>query len=115
MNFGGDSVDVGKRSAGTRGQWNLPETEPVGWTPISGVRFRPLSTTEVIELYQKAIEVWRLTAPPAEAVMALTANDLVRHNGVVYEIDGGIEPYTDASGVPFKVTILCKRQQVATA
>lgn len=113
MDFGGDSVEIGKRTAGTKGQWNIPE-ENVAWVTVSGVRFRPLRSYEKVQLYDKAVEPWKLTAPPVAAVMAANANDLVRHNNRIYEIDGGIEPFTDASGALFKVTVMCKRQQVET-
>jgi hypothetical protein len=89
---------------------------------VPNVRFRPLTASEIVALTDVSIEMWKLTAPPVAAVLNISPTGQVEYTGpetngvvAVFEIDGGIEPFTDASGQLFKVTVMCKRQQVTIA
>jgi len=113
--FGSDPVDVSVDEPGTvLDDWNIPDDD-VNWAPLSGCRFRPLSVREAIALSEKVGETWKLTSPPHAALLAATSSSLIRHRGRIYEIDGGIMPFTDSSGSNYKVTVMCKRQQVETS
>lgn len=98
-----------------RDRWNTPIADEPDWVPVSNCRFRPLSVAEVVELYDRNEEVWKLTAPPEAPVLSAKPNGQIRYNSVVYEIDGGIKPFDGPDGQPFKVTVFCKRQQIQIA
>jgi hypothetical protein len=78
---------------------------------VPGCRFRPLSAEETVGLTDLATEVWKCTAPPVAAVLAAMAIDEVKHNGITYQIVGGVKPYNDYfSNTVHKVTVLCQKQ-----
>lgn len=83
-------------------------------TPVSvtGCRFRPLTAQEKVALTDEAIEIWKGTAPPDPKVLSAKAVDEVQVDGVTYQIDGGVKPFPDADGRPYKVTVLCKLENV---
>lgn len=90
--------------------------------PVSGCRFRPLNATETVELTDRAVEMWQGTVPPHVAAMTAKPNGRVKYSGpetggvvVVFEIDGRPMTFPDANGEPFKVTVMCKRQQIKIA
>ena|ERR1700752_2838639 len=108
--FGGETITVVNYTEGAKDRYGIPARVPSP-TTFGGCRFRPLSVTETVALTDTAIEIWKLTAPPVAALLNAEADSVIQVNGVSYEIDGGIKPYSDASGAVFKVTVLCKRQQ----
>jgi len=112
-----DSIQVRHRLTGENAatdDWGVP----VGyseWKTVAGVRFRPLNAQEQVALTDRASETWKLTAPPVPDILAIKADSQIQHNGIIYEVDGGMRPFTDASGQLFKVTVMCKRQQTQIA
>jgi hypothetical protein len=113
--FGSDPVEISQLVPGDdKDGWGTPDDE-IEWEPLAGCRFRPLSTKETIELFEKATEAWKLTSPPHALLLQATASSLIRHKGRIYEMDGAPRPFTDASGANFKVTVICKRQQAETS
>lgn len=109
--LGPHTVEVANVVDGERDRWNTPAATTPTWDAVTGCRFRPLSVAEAVELYDRNEEIWKLTAPPDPAILAAKADSKIRHDGVVYEIDGGIKPSDGPDGQPFKVTVFCKRQQ----
>lgn len=108
--FGGQVVTFVKITPtgvyGDRGTPELAETS----TQVPGCRHRPLTFQETIELnLDTATEWWKTTAPPVPAVLAATANDEIEEAGRRYQIHGGIRPFPDMDGQPYKVTIVSKR------
>ena len=88
---------------------------------VPGCRFRPLRMDEKTGLTNLATEMWKCTAPPHEAVLAADSVDELVYDGTdnptqlesgetTYHIDGGIQPFTDFSKEPFKVTVLATKQ-----
>lgn len=87
-------------------------------TDIPGCHHRPLTFDESHELgYGVTTEAWRTTIPlrwldPALVQRVLDADDadLIEVNGNLFMIDGGVKPFTDAAGRPWKATVISKRQ-----
>jgi len=91
----------------------------------SGVRFRPLSTEELQGLTAElkglaavAGEVWKLTAPPDTATLAVKSTGEIVYDGTdspdldseVFQVEGFIQPKPDMYGALHHVTIMCKKQ-----
>jgi hypothetical protein len=115
--LGGQTVTFVSIAEGTKDPWGIAAPVPTD-VPVRGCRFRPLSGTEKVGLTDVATDIWRLTAPPVAVVMNAKVNDQIKYSGpetdglvVTFEIDGGTNTFPDADGAPFKVTVLCKRQQ----
>jgi hypothetical protein len=79
---------------------------------VTNCRFRPFSAEETVTLTDLATEMWKCTAPPDPAVLAAKAIDEMKHNGITYQIVGGIKPYCDATDLVYKVTVFGKKQNV---
>lgn len=128
MSFGGQTVAFVA----------VTETGPIGWgglksktrvaTPLAGCHFRPASSTEIDAQTDVTTEVWKLTAPPAAAAMAVKANGELAYDGTdhpelldldsdagkaaTFQIDGPIMPKYGLDNLVHHVTIMCKRQAV---
>lgn len=85
-------------------------------TEAPGCHHRPLTFSETAELqYDIATELWRTTIPISEyspdlrdAVLAISAGDLIRVDGNEYQIVGGVRPFKDFSKL-FKATIVSQK------
>lgn len=85
-------------------------------TDAPGCHHRPLTFSETAELqYDIATELWRTTIPISEyslelrdAVLAVTAGDLIRVDDDEYQIVGGVRPFKDFSKL-FKATIVSQK------
>lgn len=115
--FGGQTLIFVTVTEGIKDRWGiaLPVTTE---TPVSGCRFRPLSASETVDLTDTGVELWKGTVPAVAAAMTAKLNSHVKYSGpetggevVVYELDGGPKTFPDADGQPYKVTVMCKRQQ----
>lgn len=95
-------------------------------TPLEGCHFRPVSSVETPEgQTDVTTEVWKLTAPPAAATLAVKANGQLVYDGTehpelldldseagkaaTFQIDGQKMPKYDLDAI-HHVTIMCKRQ-----
>lgn len=104
--FGGQTVTFVTITLGTAGRFErAPVRTPVD---VAGCRFRPLGTSEMVAETDLATEVWKCTAPPVAAVLAATAASELEYGGKTYHVTG-VEPFTDLSGRPFKVTLIAER------
>jgi hypothetical protein len=115
MKFGNDTVELVNYTPGTN-------PDPFGHAdPVESVstqrfgRFRPLNLSEVKTLTDENEELWRWTAIPSPELDAATSESHLRYGGMEFEIWGGIARFTDASGRPFKYTIMAKRVQTQIA
>lgn len=96
-------------------------------TRCPAVRFRPYSSTETpVTQTDATTEVWKLTAPPEAAALAVEGNGELVYDGsdhpelldleadstrqFVFLIDGQRMPKYDMDGSVNHVTIFCKRQ-----
>lgn len=111
MIFGGQTVtfvsyaDSGVANA--LGTYTQAETT----TDVKNCRHRPLAFKETAQYdVDVATEMWKTTAPPEDAVLAARANDVIRVDGVTYQIIGGPRHHRDMDGSPYKVTIISKLQ-----
>jgi hypothetical protein len=106
MSFGGQTITFVTNTLGTEGRFEraLVPSE----VDVPGCRFRPLGTSEIVSETDLAIEVWKCTAPPVEAVLAATATSQLKYLGKTYQVTG-VEPFTDMAGQPFKVTVIAER------
>lgn len=119
MSFGGDIVYVVTvtEDLNNRDRYNNP-AEVRTETAIHGCRFRPLTSKERndlttskerTELGEKVADPYKLTAPPVPAVLNLKNTDEIKYNGVTYQALGNPRVFTDFSGRPFKVSVVCER------
>src|SRR5258708_4559910 len=82
-----------------------------------GCRHRPLTFRETAELqFDVATEYWRTTMPLCDysagqvaALKAVPANAIVSVHGQPYQIEGGLRPFDDMEGNPFKATIISQK------
>lgn len=112
MRFGGQTVTfVALTDTGTPGPLGTyPQAETL--TPVEGCRHRPLSAKETAEYdIDVSTVVWKTTAPPDGAVLSAAADDVIRVDGVTYQIIAGPQHHVDMDGSPFKVTILSQIQR----
>jgi hypothetical protein len=87
-------------------------------TSAPGCRHRPLTPAEKVEFnLDFATEYWRSTLPLCEYVnpllaiaMAAKNTDVIEVDGQEYQIIGGVQPFEDLEGVPFKMTIISQKQ-----
>lgn len=80
-------------------------------TLVPGCRFRPLPATETTKDGTQVVrDQWKATCPPVPAVVAAKSRDEITVNGVAYQIVGGPRVFVDLAGTPFKVTVVCERQ-----
>lgn len=87
-------------------------------TSAPGCRHRPLKPTEKVELnLDIATEYWRSTLPLFEYAAPLLAiakaaknTDVIEVDGQEYQIIGGVQPFDDLEGMPFKMTIISQKQ-----
>lgn len=112
MNFGDQTVIFVAITDGALDRLGIPakvRTE----VSVPGCRFRPLSVDEAVTLTDVATEVWKCTAPPHPTVLAAKAIDEVKHNGITYQLVGGVKPFPGyRSNTVHKVTVMCKVQNV---
>jgi hypothetical protein len=79
---------------------------------VTGCRHRPLSAEETpLWLTDVGTQIWKSTCPPAAAAIAAKTSGTLAVDGVVYQIVGGAQPFTDFSEEVFKVTVLSKIQE----
>lgn len=111
-NFGGQVVTI-PITTGT-GEYDelgneIVDTESVD---VGGCRHRPLSVNETPEwVTDVGTQVWKTTAPPADAILALDTASTIEVDEVTYQVIAGAQPFPDKSGTLFKVTILSKVQE----
>jgi hypothetical protein len=119
--FGGQTVGFVTTVDGDPDRNNVPtQTHDVVLVP--GCHFRPLRLSEKVGLADVATEMWKLTAPPTVGVLAAKAAGQIVYDhsptpvfdeddsSNVFQIVGGVQPFTDLSGQVVKVTVLCQRQ-----
>lgn len=111
MTFGGQTVTfVNYTDTGSPGRvGTIPQTpNPIA---VTGCRHRPLSFKEAAEYdLNTSTQVWKTTAPPVAAVLALEVDGELRENGGVFKAIAGPQVFNDLDGKPFKVTILSQRK-----
>lgn len=111
MHFGGATVTFVTITDGAKDRLGVPakvRTE----VAVPNCRFRPLNFDEKVALTDEAIEIWKCTAPSHPAVLAAKAIDEVKHNGITYQLLAGVKAFPDATDRIFKVTVLCKLENV---
>lgn len=87
----------------------LVDTESVD---VGGCRHRPLSVSETPDWVTNiGTQVWKTTAPPDEAILALGTESTFDESGVTYQVIAGVQPFRDMNGNLFKCTILSKVQE----
>lgn len=88
------------------------EIVTTGSVEVGGCRHRPLSVSETPEwVTDVGTQVWKTTAPPDEAVLALGTESTLIVDGVTYQVIAGTQPFPDMNGDLFKCTILSKVQE----
>lgn len=111
MSFGGETVTivtVGENPS-IRDRHNKPTKTEVE-TTVTGCRFRPMPAREVIEDGgDKVADPWKLTAPPAPAVVNAKSGDEIKYNGITYQVTGLPRVHTDLAGRAHHVTVLAAR------
>lgn len=117
MGFGPDVVTfVQYSNAATPGELGTyPQVETL--TAAPGCHHRPLTYRETAELgYDVATEMWKTTIPIGEysdalrqKIVAAKPDDVIRVDGVQYQIVGGVQVYKDFTTY-FKATVISKRQ-----
>lgn len=115
----GTSIVSLKREVKTGTPDELGEYELVPVTvDAPGCRHRPLTFAETVEMaLDIATEYWRTTLPTHEydstilsALALLKNNDAIEVDGQEYQIVGGVRPFDDLAGNPFKATIISQKQ-----
>ena len=108
MSAGGQTVTFINNTLGTAGRFERALVPTRG--DVTGCRFRPLGTSEIVSETDLATEVWKLTklAPIPDIVLNATATSQLEYEGKTYQVTG-VEPFTDMSGKPFKVTVIAER------
>ena len=118
MSFGGAIVTfVSRTPTGTRDRFGM-QTLTETTVTASGCRHRPMTFAETAEAQiDIATQTWKTTIPVGEysaslraAVLAIEADDVIRVNGVEFQIIGGIRHHPDMVGAPFKATIISQKQ-----
>jgi hypothetical protein len=75
-------------------------------TQVAGCSVQPLATVEDLSNVDTVISRWRLFAPIGTT---LSATDGVIADGVLYEVDGDPQPWTDQRGRPHHLECLLRR------
>jgi hypothetical protein len=118
MSFGG-SVIVFRSSETTGAPNDLGEFATVITdTPAPGCRHRPMSTSEMVEMkFDVSTRLWKSTLPLfeydddlVELISFFPPTDAIVVDGVSYQIVGGVRPYPDRWGNPYKATIISQIQ-----
>lgn len=119
MTLFGTSVVSLKRYVKTGAPDELGEyqLEPVV-VEAPGCRHRPLTFQESVEVgLDIATQPWKTTLPTHEydgtilsALAALNPEDSIEVDGQEYQIVGGMRPFDDLGGNPFKATIISQKQ-----
>ncbi|GFG83386.1 hypothetical protein [Mycolicibacter algericus] len=78
--------------------------------PVRGCHLRPMSATESDSTHVET-GMWKLTAPPAAAALAMNAPDEFVADGVTYLVEGAAMPKYDTDGTVDHVTIIGKLQE----
>lgn len=102
---GRDTITVVHRTAGTPDNLGVPakiETR----RQVAGCSVQPLGTDELLSDVDRVITRWKLYAP---AATALTTADAVESNGLLYEVDGDPQVWSDTRGVPHHLECLLRR------
>jgi hypothetical protein len=108
VRFGNQTAIVISITEGAeRGRYNSPN-EIRTETPVPGCRCRPLPATERQDTGDVITDPWKLTAPPADAIVNAKAGDEIRVDGVTYSLTGLPRVFNDRRG-PHKVTVLLSR------
>ncbi len=95
----------------TRDRYGKPATIRTE-TDVPRCHFRPLPATETTKDRAQVVrDQWRATCPPVPAVVGAKSRDEIRVDGVTYGIVGLPRVSRDLAGVPFKVTVICERQE----
>lgn len=77
---------------------------------VPGCRFRPLPATETRTDETTVVkDQWKATCPPHAAVLAAKSQDEIKVDGVTLQIVGGPRVFSDKTGAPFKVSVICER------
>ncbi|MBO0676787.1 hypothetical protein JRC04_04845 [Mycolicibacterium sp. S2-37] len=117
LSFGNQTITVVKvgENPTDRDRYNRP-AEIHTETAVPGCRVRPAGSQsnpatkeKVTEVGDIASEQWKVTAPPAPALLAATARDKIEVNGITYQIVGGVRPFVDMRGNAFKVTVFIEK------
>lgn len=109
MTFGGQSVTVVTVSESGEPGYLGVKTKTRSEVVVSGCHFRPLSTSETVGQTDVATQLWKLTAPPVDAVLGLSAGDELVHADTTFQVDGVPLPKYDLAGQVHHVTVTCKR------
>lgn len=109
--FGDQTVTfVAVASSGSVGYLGLRGQSRPG-TAVPGCRMRPWTTKETPDgPIDTATEMWKITAPPAAAVLSAKPDGEISYDGKTFHIVGPVQPKRDMAGVLHHVTIFCKRQ-----
>ena len=79
-------------------------------TPVSGCRFRAVSSKEATDgAVDTTSELWKCSAPKSNVTLNVVAGDEILYDGVRFQVDGPILPKYDMDGQVDHVTIMCKR------
>lgn len=73
---------------------------------VAGCSVQPLTTSEELSDVDQVITRWKLFAP---AGVALTVTDAVISRGLLYEVDGDPQVWTDLRGQPHHLSCLLRR------
>jgi len=127
MSFGAQVVGVVAVSQSGEPGWGGLKAKSRSVVRVPGCHFRPYSSDETpVTQTDVASEVWKLTAPPAAAVLLAKASGELVFDGsehpesldlgsaegraAVFQVDGPVMPKFDLDGSVHHVTVFCKRQ-----
>lgn len=102
---GRETITVVHRTNGPPDPLGVP-TRVESLRPVSGCSVQPLSTDEELSNVDRVTTRWRLIAP---ANTALSVTDAVVSQGLLYEIDGDPQLWTDIRGQPHHLECLLRR------
>lgn len=103
--IGRQAVTIVHRTDGPPDALGVPavvETE----TTVTGCSVQPVSTTEDVSNVDQVVSRWRMFAP---AATAFTATDGVISDGVLYQVDGDPQIWSDLGGNPHHIECYLKR------
>jgi hypothetical protein len=112
MRFGNQTVyvvSVTEDLTGPRDEFGHPPTIRTE-TAVTGCRCRPLPATEdTTDSGDKVTDPWKLTAPPAPAIVGAMSGDEIRVGDTVFSVTGLPRVFTDRAGRDHHVVILLSR------